>query len=264
MGRHVPCTGNPALGWLQPGDAAVVGGHPDAASAVSPDVQGRATCGNYGRRTTAAPAGTPRQVVGIVGTAVDKVIALPSHGQFRRVALAHEHYPGPLQPGYDRRVLIGHEIRPALGPGRSDHPGRLQRILDGYGQAMQRAPALAPRRLPVPLISRCQRPLHIDQYHGVDCGIHLFDTGEVDFGQLFRGDLALSQSINHVPGGLIKQLVHRLSSFHNKRVRHREQGGVGWSGRRDSNPGPHRPERCALPDCATPRAKGGYWAIITV
>ena len=27
----------------------------------------------------------------------------------------------------------------------------------------------------------------------------------------------------------------------------------GWSGRRDSNPRPQRPKRCALPDCATPR-----------
>jgi hypothetical protein len=26
-----------------------------------------------------------------------------------------------------------------------------------------------------------------------------------------------------------------------------------WSGRRDSNPRPQRPKRCALPDCATPR-----------
>jgi hypothetical protein len=27
----------------------------------------------------------------------------------------------------------------------------------------------------------------------------------------------------------------------------------GWSGREDSNLRPHRPERCALPGCATPR-----------
>ncbi len=27
----------------------------------------------------------------------------------------------------------------------------------------------------------------------------------------------------------------------------------GWSGARDSNPGPHGPEPCALPDCASPR-----------
>src|SRR5437870_316063 len=26
-----------------------------------------------------------------------------------------------------------------------------------------------------------------------------------------------------------------------------------WSGARDSNPGPHGPEPCALPDCASPR-----------
>ena len=31
--------------------------------------------------------------------------------------------------------------------------------------------------------------------------------------------------------------------------------GGEWSGRRDLNPGPHRPERCALPDCATPRGR---------
>src|SRR5436305_11118103 len=29
------------------------------------------------------------------------------------------------------------------------------------------------------------------------------------------------------------------------------------SGRRDSNSGPHRPERCALPGCATPRDSAG-------
>ena len=29
-----------------------------------------------------------------------------------------------------------------------------------------------------------------------------------------------------------------------------------WSGREDSNLRPHRPERCALPDCATPRTLG--------
>src|SRR4051812_4697194 len=28
---------------------------------------------------------------------------------------------------------------------------------------------------------------------------------------------------------------------------------VGWSGRRDLNPRPYRPERYALPSCATPR-----------
>src|SRR2546430_946205 len=27
----------------------------------------------------------------------------------------------------------------------------------------------------------------------------------------------------------------------------------GWSGARDLNPGPHGPEPCALPDCASPR-----------
>ena len=31
-----------------------------------------------------------------------------------------------------------------------------------------------------------------------------------------------------------------------------------WSGCRDLNPGPHRPERCALPGCATPRRVAGY------
>jgi integrase len=39
----------------------------------------------------------------------------------------------------------------------------------------------------------------------------------------------------------------------------KEEGGSAWtsqspaSGRRDLNSGPHRPERCALPGCATPR-----------
>src|SRR5579862_5438485 len=33
----------------------------------------------------------------------------------------------------------------------------------------------------------------------------------------------------------------------------RGYGAQGQSGRPDSNRGPHRPERCALPDCATPR-----------
>lgn len=32
--------------------------------------------------------------------------------------------------------------------------------------------------------------------------------------------------------------------------------GGRWSGRRDSNPRPLRPERSALPDCATPRLSG--------
>ena len=31
-----------------------------------------------------------------------------------------------------------------------------------------------------------------------------------------------------------------------------------WSGREDLNLRPHRPERCALPDCATPRRKPEY------
>ena len=32
----------------------------------------------------------------------------------------------------------------------------------------------------------------------------------------------------------------------------------GWSGRWDSNPRPQRPERCALPGCATPRNLSHY------
>ena len=32
-----------------------------------------------------------------------------------------------------------------------------------------------------------------------------------------------------------------------------EKGRIMWSGSRDLNPGPLRPERSALPDCATPR-----------
>src|SRR4051812_20621368 len=31
---------------------------------------------------------------------------------------------------------------------------------------------------------------------------------------------------------------------------------MSWSGREDLNLRPHRPERCALPSCATPRPKG--------
>jgi L-lactate utilization protein LutC len=34
-------------------------------------------------------------------------------------------------------------------------------------------------------------------------------------------------------------------------------GPFAWSGREDSNLRPHRPERCALPGCATPRRKDG-------
>jgi TfoX/Sxy family transcriptional regulator of competence genes len=37
------------------------------------------------------------------------------------------------------------------------------------------------------------------------------------------------------------------------RARRRPDQTKGWSGRRDLNPRPHRPERCALPSCATPR-----------
>lgn len=43
---------------------------------------------------------------------------------------------------------------------------------------------------------------------------------------------------------------------------HKRVGG-NWSGSRDLNPGPLRPERSALPDCATPRRRRLRWGRLS-
>jgi NADPH:quinone reductase-like Zn-dependent oxidoreductase len=48
---------------------------------------------------------------------------------------------------------------------------------------------------------------------------------------------------------VIRRLLNGEEFLHSSK----EKRGKGWSGRRDSNPRPQRPKRCALPDCATPR-----------
>src|SRR5207244_10911778 len=67
-----------ARGWLQSGDPAVAGRHPDAAARVAPDAERRTAGGDYGRFAAAAPSRRTVDVVGIASAAVAGVPAVVS------------------------------------------------------------------------------------------------------------------------------------------------------------------------------------------
>ncbi len=121
------------------GNAAEVRGDANAAAGVAANVERRTSSGDNGRGTTAAPATRARDVVRIVGAAVDQIIGLEGEREVGRVGLAHENRAGGAQTLHHGRILGGDKACASLGAAGGNEAGGFERILDGDRNAVQAA-----------------------------------------------------------------------------------------------------------------------------
>ena len=141
--QAVAALGHDAPGGLVAVDAAVGGRVADAAADVAAVFQRAQAGSDHGRAAARRAAGPARQVPGVVGGAVDRVVALEVGQVQRHVALAEDHRACRLEPVDHQRVRRGGVVlarQVAPGGGLAD---QVEGFLHRHRQAVQRAPELA-------------------------------------------------------------------------------------------------------------------------
>ena len=170
------------MGGLQPGDAGVMAGLPDAAAPIGTHAECRAARGDKRGRPAAAAPWRPRQVVRIIRAAVQVVIRLAASAHFRHVRQAQHDRPFGPQPGHHRRVVVRH--RPKRGTAtRTRQPCHPHHVLDDHRQSVRGAQRLAAGPSIVGLVGEPQTHLGIRSFHQrVEAGIDRVDAVQVSLG----------------------------------------------------------------------------------
>src|SRR5205085_2851008 len=156
-------------------------------------------------------AGRAREVVRVLRTAVDEVVALEGERDFGRVGLAEYDSARRLVARDARRVLFGHEPRAPLRAADRDEARRLERVLYRHGHAVQRPPNLAARERLVRLLRARTRGLFGQEHYGVDARINFADAREVRLDHLGRRDLLTPYRARQRRRGRVDDFVHKLS-----------------------------------------------------
>ena len=136
----------PAVGRLQPKNAAERRRHPDRAVGVGSERQRHQPAADRGAGAARRAAGHPRHVVRVARRSVMHVLARKIIGVFAHVERADQHRAGRFHPldqgGVARRWR---KVPIDLRSGAGGEPLHVEQILDGEGHAGQRARILAGR-----------------------------------------------------------------------------------------------------------------------
>ena len=156
-------------------DAAVKGRHPQRAADVGAERERSVSGRERGRRSAGGAAGCAPEVIGVVGGAVDLVIALPVAEPDRHVGLAEDHAAGILDARNRQRVLARNKILLRwIAPGRRQACD-IVGLLHSHRDAEQR-PRLATLQCRVSGARRLQAAIEIAHANRVDLAVVTFDA----------------------------------------------------------------------------------------
>ena len=97
---------------LQSADSAEVRGHANRSAAVAAHASGGHAGRNRRRFSATRSARGAREVPGIIGPPVKKIVRLPGHEQFRSIGYAQNDGAGLAQTRHQRGVPLGDDARP--------------------------------------------------------------------------------------------------------------------------------------------------------
>ena len=186
------------------------------------------------RRTGAAArsAGALARIVGIAGDAVDAVVGVRPHPEFRGVGLADGDHAGAAQPLDQHRILGRPEVLvDQRSAGQREADRRLQ-VLERDRQPVQRAERLALRGTPIGLLGQRQTGVVIELGDdGVDRRVDLADARQVRGHHLASGRLARADERDQLEGAAVAEIVGRDGACR-RRIRHRRRHGQDGPGAR--------------------------------
>jgi hypothetical protein len=112
-------------------------------------------------RAARGPARRPREVPGVARHPEDRIVALRVARERGQIGLAEDDRARFDEPLDGDRVGLGHVRREGLVAGRRPQARRLDAVLDGDRQAVQRTEELVPRRRLVRLVRLGARSLDV-------------------------------------------------------------------------------------------------------
>ena len=123
-------------------------------------------------------AARTRDIKRVVGAAVNLVVGLeaPRQRQLRGVGLAENDSAGIAQSPDHGRIVVGDELTPSGGTAGGDDASRIQRVLDGDGDAVQRSPRLASCKLRIGRFRFGLGTLSRELHHRIQLAVDLFDA----------------------------------------------------------------------------------------
>ena len=199
--RHEPAPADPAVGRLEPRDAAQAGWLTDRAARVGADGHG----GHVGRhargRAAARSAWCPREIPGVFHRAEGGVFIGAAHRELVHVRLADDHGIGGPQPGHGVGVVRRAEAGEHLGGACRGQIASAEGVFDRHGQARERPERLA--GLAPCVDSGCgrERPFAVDLQKRVDRAVEPGGPIEEGLGALHRRHVALPDGGHDLDGG---------------------------------------------------------------
>jgi hypothetical protein len=182
-------------------DAAMERRHAQRAADIGAERQRAVARGERGRRSTGRAARRAFEIVGIVGGAVDLVIALPVAEPERHIGLAEDDAAGVLDPRDRQRVFGRLEILlRGKAPGRRQ-AGDVVGFLHGQGDAEQRL-ALATRERSIGGARRSKRAIEVAHADRVDLAVVALDAADRILRQFDGRNLLRRQRGCDLDGGL--------------------------------------------------------------
>ena len=193
----------PAIGRLEPEQAAERGGHADRAVGVGAERERHQSAGYGGCRPARRSAGHAVKIMRIARRTVVNILAGEIIGVFAHVQRADQDGAGAFQP-LDQRCVAGRWSRVAvdLRARKRRHAGDVEQIFHRERHAGQRRRRFAPGAGVVKRPGTRQRALLGDGGEGIEQRIAGADTRQRRFNDVQRADAARTECSGNVRRGL--------------------------------------------------------------
>jgi hypothetical protein len=178
---------------LESGDATEVGWNADGATAVAGDTTGRAVSRDGRRLAAAGPTGCPRVIPGIIGAAGDRVIGVVTGEHLGRVGAPEDDGALTAEPRDHAGILGGGRFGPRPASDTGGHPGDIEAVLDGDGDAVEHAECVG--AIEGARFGECL--FCADGNEGVERRITFLDPADVLLDELCGGDGAIAHQGRH-------------------------------------------------------------------
>ncbi len=147
---------------------------------VAAQAEGGSARGDQRGLATARSTGCTREVVRIIGAAVDQVVAFEGKQEVRQICSCERNGAGGAQTRHHRGIPDRRCGRlPPERSGRAHRPFHFDRILDRKRNACQRTQLSAVRPLPIHLPGGLPGTFRQHLYHRLQLRIHAFDALEM-------------------------------------------------------------------------------------
>ncbi len=177
----MPSGRNPPGSGLESADSAEMRGDADRSAAVTAHPARRTSRRDCGRFPTTRSSSGTRQIPGIIGTPIEKIVRLPRHEQLGGVGHAQDDRSRIAQASHQRRVGVSDVSRTQFRPRLAAHSRHVNRTLDADGNAVQWAQILVLHHRRLSLACLSERSSIIKLHKSIDFRIQFLDPSQMRF-----------------------------------------------------------------------------------